>query len=238
MKNVTKLLPVAVILLSMACLLLGCDSKKSGYPLPPERECKQGIAADSKILGFPSLVDDYKEADAVCEITIESWLSENDVFTCHSAKVDKVYKGELPDTINFCQLGSSTSPSVFPIYTHGNRLLVFLLKYDTPDYDNAYALVHSDISALYIANASDGHSYLIDYRMLFSYNTEDKYKDIKLNNVNSQELLSKLAQNISVDDELLANRLLNGEVDRFSEFGGFRVYDLNEYTSLFSTLDK
>ena len=74
--------------------------------------------------------------------------------------------------------------------------------------------------------------------MLFSYNTEDKYKDIKLNNVNSQKLLSELAQNISVDDELLANRLLNGEVDRFSEFGGFRVYDLNEYTSLFSTLDK
>ncbi len=210
--------------------------EEEAYVLPPERTCTQNVVSNVKRLGFPTLVKEYADSDAICEITIESWLSEDDMNTYHRAKVDRVYKGELPDTITFRQYGCSACPSDFPIYTHGNRLLVFLveredLKAEYPDLGSIYELTAHDLSALYIARAGDGKDYLIDYDVLLSYNTKKKCPGIALDDVGTRELLAELAESVRPGDGLLADDLLNG-ASPHSDLGSIKVYDLEKLTAL------
>ena len=236
----------AAILLVLAGLaaikLAGAPVKEeSAYTLPPQRACTQNVSAGTKRLGIPTLVNDYEKADAVCEITVESWLSEDQMNTYHKAKVDKVYKGELPDTITFRQFGCASCPSDFPIFTHGNRLLVFLVEREDlgleyPDYDRIYELTAHDLSALYIAEAEDGTDYLIDYDVLFSYNTNQKCPEVSLNNVSTPELMAKLVKSIRHSDELLADKLSDGSSPH-SDLGEIKVYSLQDFTGLFAGLE-
>lgn len=240
MKRIVSTALAGFVICAVMLCFVGCGSEKAAYTLPPQRACTQNVSAGTKRLGIPTLVNDYEKADAVCEITVESWLSEDQMNTYHKAKVDKVYKGELPDTITFRQFGCASCPSDFPIFTHGNRLLVFLveredLSLEYPDYDKVFELTAHDLSALYIAE-TDGTDYLIDYDVLFSYNTNWKCPGITLRNVSTPELISELVKSIRPSDGLLADNLADGVLPH-SDLGGVKVYDIREFAGLFAGLE-
>lgn len=241
MKSFVSVLTATLMICASLLCLGGCGKEEDAYKLPPERRCTQNVSVSTKRLGTPTLVRDYEKADAVCEITVESWLFEDSMNTYHKAAVDKVYKGDIPDTITFRQYGCSACPSDFPIYTHGNRLLVFLveredLSNEYPSCDRIYELTAHDLSALYIAKSGDGKGCLVDYAVLFSYNTAKKCPEVSLNNICTQELLSELAKDIRSADELLADSLLNDDMPH-SDLGDVKVYDLEDFTALFDRLD-
>ena len=239
-----KAISLLLLALAFVCCFTGCSEGQAAYTLPPERTCTQDVIVNVKRLGTPTLLKDYREADAVCEITIDSWLFEDSMNTYHRAAVNRIYKGDIPETITFRQFGCSECPSDFPIYTHGNRLLVFLHKREDLDkeygdkaIDAIYELTAHDLSALYIAKANDGKDYLIDYDVLLSYNTEEFCPEIALNNVRTSELMSELAKDLQSYDGLLAEHLINNSAPRSTEFGGIRIYDLQEFISLFPGLE-
>lgn len=163
----------------------------------------------------------FENADAVCLVTIEDWLSECFICTFFEASVDKVYKGELPDKIVIRQEANSDfSLYNTPLFTYGNKLLVFLTVWDSWDegvqrHDNAYAIMVYGTGYLIYAQDKAGNDYLIDQMGDISYRTKQT-KEAALTDQYSSELIGELIEYIDKQDGELAKsiELFTHDTDR------------------------
>lgn len=163
----------------------------------------------------------FENADAVCLVTIEDWLSECFICTFFEASVDKVYKGELPDKIVIRQEANADfSLYNTPLFTYGNKLLVFLTVWDSWDegvqrHDNAYAIMVYGTGYLIYAQDKAGNDYLIDQMGDISYRTKQT-KEAALTDQYSSELIGELIEYIDKQDSELAKsiELFTHDTDR------------------------
>lgn len=177
-----------------------------------------------------SLKSMYEEAQAVALVTIGNWLGENSVGTYFEATVDKLYKGELPQTILLYQLGNSYEiVEGSPLYTYGDRVLVGLLPWDREEeYPNSYESVGSDIAFLYAADA-DGETYLLDHKGWLSRTTREECgNDAFTYYAGDRKLVKKLCKSLAKYDKVIAEQVLTE---------GANVYSLKEVEEYFKGLD-
>lgn len=109
---------------------------------------------ESKIT-IESLFDDLKSAvnnsDIVVDITISSWIGEEKDFdkTNFSADVNACLKGKSPNNIILFQYGSSRNTlKNYPLFDVGDRMIVFLKKATSSEYENAYYLIGEHTSII------------------------------------------------------------------------------------------
>ncbi|MCR5782882.1 MAG: hypothetical protein K6G90_09130 [Clostridia bacterium] len=165
----------------------------------------------------------FENADAVCLVTIENWLSECFICSFFEASVNKVYKGELPDKIVIRQEANSNfSMYNTPLFTYGNKLLVFLTVWDRWDegvqqHDNAYALMVYGTGYLIYAQDNSGANYLIDLIGDISYKTKEA-READLTDHYSPELIGELIEYVGRQDSELAKtiELFTHDTDRIS----------------------
>ena len=86
--------------------------------------------------------------------------------------VQKVYKGDIPHEFVLAQEGCSTwTYRNYPVFTYGNQLLLFLIKYDVSmyrdtydlvEYPDAYELISTYSTVMYVTQDDSGMSYVLD----------------------------------------------------------------------------
>lgn len=140
--------------------------------LPPSREGVEGEATvRTRLYSIPEA---YASAEAVCLVKVGNWLGDNGTVTYFECEVEKAYKGLLPERIAICQMGDRlVTIKGFPLFTSGDRLLLFLLPYkadDGMDIDDPYELL-GVYSAFFHAQTLDGETYIIDTMGLISRET-------------------------------------------------------------------
>ncbi len=189
----------------------------------------------------------YEHADAVCLVTVENWLSENFFCTFFEVSVDKVYKGEIPDKIALRQeANSGHSAYNTPLFTYGNKLLVFLYKYDRWDegvqrHENAYEIMVFGTGYLIYAQDKSGGDYLIDLIGDISRATKQK-KEAELSDCYTRSLINELIVNIQKQDIALARtvELFTHDSDRIhEEYDGdapMRVYRFEDIEALLNEM--
>ncbi|MBO6052181.1 MAG: hypothetical protein J6Q17_00450 [Clostridia bacterium] len=128
-----------ILCLAAALLLLlsGCGSKTA---LPPVRTGTHEIQTVSLDV-FPDLPDAYADADLVASVKIGEWLGEDTDIGCtfYMADVIHTYKGEAVDEILLVQDGTSAATvHNYPLFTAGNRLLLFLYRMDDEELGPIY----------------------------------------------------------------------------------------------------
>lgn len=204
-----------------------------------------GCSNPEYFLGFVSA---FEKADAVCLVTVEDWLSECMFCTFFEASVDKVYKGELPEKIVLRQeANSSFSMYNTPLFTYGNKLLVFLNVWDDWDegvqrHENAYVMMTYGTGYLFYAQDKAGNDYLIDQVGEISSATREK-KEAKLTDQYSTELISELIEYIDKQDGELAKsiELFTHDTDRLQNVpqgAPMRVYSFEDMDELLNDLIK
>lgn len=204
-----------------------------------------GCSNTEYFLGFVSA---FEKADAVCLVTVEDWLSECMFCTFFEASVDKVYKGELPEKIVLRQeANSSFSMYNTPLFTYGNKLLVFLNVWDDWDegvqrHENAYVMMTYGTGYLFYAQDKAGNDYLIDQVGEISSATREK-KEAKLTDQYSTELISELIEYIDKQDGELAKsiELFTHDTDRLQNVpqgAPMRVYSFEDMDELLNDLIK
>ena len=205
--------------------------------LPPVQE--GGDVADAMYLRSYDIAELYSASKAVCLVSIRNWLGENEAGTYFEADVERVYKGDLPDTIVLFQQGNSNyQMEGSPLYTYGDKLLVGLTPWTHSTYANAYDIVGTDIAMMYAAVSQDGEAYLFDHRGLLSYNTE---RDVK------EHTFANYADDNALVDELLDfmdayDPAICSELRRYyhsSAAGGtmpLHIYSLDEMEAFFTEI--
>jgi hypothetical protein len=149
---------------------------------------------------FHNYAEAYEAADAVCIVTVENWLEDNSECCYFDAKVEKIYKGELPEMIVLRQNESKDFHRSSPIFTYGNRLLVFLREWEHWDgAGEAYYQIGSDLTTLYMANDASGELYLIALHGLVG----NKSRGLGLKDKFSLELAQELGTELKKSDEVL-----------------------------------
>lgn len=188
----------------------------------------------AEILSIPAL---YSEAESVCMLTVKNWLGENNVGTFFEANVERVYKGELPDSIVLFQLGNSRyQMEDSPLFTYGDKLLLGLEEWDSSEFDNAYTSAGVDVSMFYAAVDGNGDCFLIDHRGLMSYYTELQCPELELNDhAGEKSLIDELIEYFNSFDKAFAQRL-----SEYAEEGidkadfPMHVYSIESIEDLFS----
>ncbi len=198
-----------------------------------------GGSSDARYLKNYDLAQMYEAADAVCMVTIRNWLSETKVGTYFEAEVERVYKGELPETIVIFQMGNSEyHMEDSPLYTYGDKLLVGLIPWKHSIYPGAYDIVGTDIAMLYAAASDEGGVYLIDHRGVMSMETEQNIKDHPFTNYASDEkLVNELLDYINSYDNAIYSELQGYyRTSDPSDTRYFHVYSLEQIESFFSEI--
>ena len=142
---------------------------KSGGKDTPVRVGTQGITEPSLHREY-DLEEAILHSDLVADVTVTSWLSEKpNPFgqTYFNAKVNNVLKGEALDEFILVQDGNREfTIDNYPLFQKGDRLLVFLNKYDGTededvDYDTIYWIIGAYSTVMDIQSV-DGTQYAID----------------------------------------------------------------------------
>ena len=107
-------------------------------------------------------------------VTVGDWLEEELITgrTFFRTTVQKVYKGDIPHEFVLAQEGCSTwTYRNYPVFTYGNQLLLFLIKYDVSmyrdtydlvEYPDAYELINTYSTVMYVTRDDSGMSYVLD----------------------------------------------------------------------------
>ena len=201
--------------------------------MPPVREgSSQSETQYRKLYNYASA---YDEADAVCIVTVGNWLSEFGMFTLFDAKVEKVYKGSIPDKIVLLQNENSKYHFTSPVFSYGNRLLVFLNSWDrwgeNAHYDNAYAMIGPDYTTLYLSYDNSKKAYLIALNGFAGSLGEES--GIYLKNSRNVNLLNELDNYIKKTDSYLAEQIEKGFDE--DEFTRVRIYALSDFEEFFDS---
>ena len=212
----------------------------------PVRKPKGSASGYKDLDYFHGFKSGFENADAVCLVTVEDWLSENMFCTFFEASVDKVYKGELPEKIALRQeANSSFSMYNTPLFTYGNKLLVFLYVWDEWDegvqqHENAYEIMTYGAGYLIYAQDSEGDDYLIDLIGDISRASKEKREPALTDQYNS-DLIDELIEYIDRQDGELAKtvELFTHDTDRLRwEDGGapMRVYRFSDIDDMLNGL--
>ncbi|MCR5808896.1 MAG: hypothetical protein K6G56_04980 [Clostridiales bacterium] len=179
--------------------------------LPPAIENRPAASYASYGTAY-SVEKAFRKADAVCLLTVKNFITEDFYCSYFEASVDRVYKGELPESIVLAQWLATSQIMLenSPRYTYGDKLLLFLDPSISQTFPGAYDSVGCDISFFYAAPSSDGEIYLFDHKGLFSYYTyscKDDEHPFNVRNRSSLQLVSDFCNYYSAFDKPIADRL-------------------------------
>lgn len=162
-----KILPLCLICVLLAFLcLIGCNPKDvenvSEVIYPPTRWGQDEFRASMS--RSYSLREAIEESDLVAVVVVENWLGESPEAYCSyfSARIAEQFTGESIDQIVLLQDGySGATMNYYPLFTYGNKMLLFLKEAVGTDYENAYWIIGSYLT-LFDVSEIDGELYLID----------------------------------------------------------------------------
>ena len=144
------------LIFSLLLCLCACDSPV----LPPKRDAGGMSVSLSINYTFDIAVE---EADMIAHVRIGDWLGETNegIYSYFEAEVLNTYKGEKKKSITIKQKGNSVSSvSGFPLFTHGNELLLFLRKSDYKEYDDTYFSLGLNYCPFYVSKSDEGDVFL------------------------------------------------------------------------------
>ena len=192
-----------------------------------------------------SIREAYQIADAACIITVKDCLGETNACTYYDVKLEMLFKGDLPENFTICQLGNSSfHPESSPLFTYGDKLLIFLRPWGNEGYENSYDLIGTDAAMFYVASSGTGDVYLIDHKGVFSLKTEERCPELHLTNyVFNEELSNELFDYIGSFDKAMEEHLRlyrEATIEEYTEFMEFdeeskplHIYSLDEIERLF-----
>lgn len=146
--------------LSANMLSKPADVPKDAVQPPAWNENSTGYSAS--LLKEYNFKTAYEEAEAVAIVTLGNWLSETETCTFYEAKTEKVYKGNLPDSIVLYQWGSTNNYSKLHRNLYGDRLLVFLVSDERFEYRPCYESLTPVADELIFACDSKGEAFIAD----------------------------------------------------------------------------
>ncbi len=183
--------------------------------LPPVRYNDAGLFAST--YGF-SIEEALELADAVAWVRIGNWLGEaNDKInrSFFAVEVVQCFKGEISNEFVLCQLGSSAGTFMhFPLPTHGNEFLLFLVK--TPDWmsTDAYEITYHNIGMyetwMDVVKDEAGNAYVSAVMSRFGESIIAFAQDAK-NLAYDVQLNKELEANAKLIDEFQCDRVSSTE---------------------------
>ena len=216
-----------------AAILLVLGAVFAAVKLLPANAPRQDAAVPKEAVLPPARIGTYKdipwchlhtwpidksfdEAEAVCLIKIGDWLGDNGTGTYFEATVEKLYKGDLPEKIVLYQVASEKMTfELYPVFTYGNELLVFIEKWDKNvddiDIDDYYVSICEDLTVLYAATAKNGEKYVIDETAFMSMLTEEEDIVHIKNYGYNKDLVRELCEDIAKCDKVIAEQILTHE---------------------------
>lgn len=232
--NTKRALRIAIAAAAVIILTLGIvmTTGAKGDVLPPARWDKHGYSSDISASEPYAIGRAYNDADAVCLVTIGNWRGDNGTGTFYDAHVEKLYKGDIGEDIVIYQMGTQDFVfKYFPLFTHGNRILVWVVKEDIPDdlgiNDDYYCILGDNIALLFSAFAKDGKEYLCDVTSEFSFNTVESEPELHFTNfAEDEKLLKELYADLYDRDPVYAE-LIESHKDLFP--GGWDEYNEHYY---------
>ena len=132
-----KLLSLTAALLTVL-LLAGCSAAGKAV-LPPRRIGEKGMKVNLEKLYTPETA--AEDAELVALVRVGDWVKEDSSshVTYYNAEILRAFKGSAGETITLIQDGNSEmTVDGYPLFISGNELLLYLVKSDTEEYDNAY----------------------------------------------------------------------------------------------------
>ena len=157
----------------LAVLLLSATACAPHEPVLPPSRWGEG-ESQGMLPRTYSLSEAYDAAEVVALVTVGDWLEEELITgrTFFRTTVQKVYKGDIPHEFVLAQEGCSTwTYRNYPVFTYGNQLLLFLIKYDVSmyrdtydlvEYPDAYELISTYSTVMYVTRDDSGMSYVLD----------------------------------------------------------------------------
>ena len=209
-----------------AVLLLSATACAAHEPVLPPSRWGEG-EAKGMLPHTYSLSEAYDAAEVVALVTVGDWLEE--VITGRTffrTTVQKVYKGDIPHEFVLAQEGCSTwTYRNYPVFTYGNQLLLFLIKYDVSMYRDTYDLVEYPDDS--------GMSYVLDaLGMMTQWSQINQPADCPAVAHPGQEQLLQIRDNLTKQDPVLAAIAPSqADPDRPVASSGdlYRLTDLEDY---------
>lgn len=197
-----KLVSLLLIILAAAIPAAGC-AKKGAPKLPPARWGLETVPYTGS--SSRDIFEAYSEADAVCLVTIGSWIDESMYVSEYDADIEKVYKGTVVkpgDTVRLNYDGSARQDRGAPLPIYGTRALVFLCsgKEDDGYYECRAAEFFYEIEY-------EGERYLVDLIGNVGYKTFNGDSETDLKNRYTPALRSALADSVRGNDPELAEAI-------------------------------
>lgn len=188
-----KFLSICLVCVLLGICLIGCESENM------ENETLEEIVYPPvRVSEFPlqlSLARSYTleeavtESDMIALVNIGNWIGENPKSFCtyFSAEVIDQLKGASVETVILQQDGCSNATiNGYPLFTHGNKMLLFLKKTDGTDYENAYWIMGAFLTIFDYVEVSD-QPYLLDrlgYLTQSVSNETEQHRLLSSNDIN------------------------------------------------------
>lgn len=158
-----------VSLLPEGFAFLAETSVPEGAILPPKPQGKYSALYERPY----SVAENYAQHEIAAIVTVGSWLYEDDSATYYEAKVERVYKGALPETVTLAMVGNSQSVEErFVLLSAGEKLLIFTQKWGMPGHEDKNEYEIGPISTLFVALGESGSIWLADIAGYIGMETE------------------------------------------------------------------
>lgn len=187
-----------------------------------------------------TIFEAYQESEAACIVSVKNWLGETASGTYYEVKLEKLYKGELSETFTLYQCANSEiTMKGSPLFTYGDKLLVFLIPWNRDGYEGSYDLVGTDIAMFYVASSKDGCIYLIDHKGVFSNVNKQRCPDLELADYLNNDLLAcELFDYVDSFDKAMADLFRNYR-EATTKYGDkvplpMHIYSLEEVEAIFA----
>lgn len=230
-KHVLRIAIAAALVIVIGVGLMLTSSAK-GDVLPPARwginDAGPTLLGDGEVLDFGTF---YEDPEAVCLVTIGNWLGDNGSGTFIEAHIDKLYKGDLPETFviyqDACQRFTHTNS---PVFTYGDKMLIGVSEHPYKvegdlGLDKYYYIVGGALGTLYYAADKAGNEYVFDPEAMLSVNTL-RYTDIRFKNYS---IVGYDGDGWSIEDTELLNELYEDMDSRDHEITEIIMYHKSMY---------
>lgn len=166
--------------------------------LPPARIGTEGTTHVSLAHRY-TFESAFSEADAVLQLRVGSWLSEDAEIgiTYYEADVLQSYKGNVTDSITLLQDGSSKwTLKGYPLFTAGNEIFVFLNEAQNTEYPNAYWIIGAFTTLLDVTYDENGTMYYMDRYGILG-------ETMNLSNAAGEPVAAQLRRNAEQSDSIV-----------------------------------
>ena len=206
--STAKIVSIVFVLLIIFCSFTSCSSGTKEGNEPAEPPVRLGAVSDASasLERTYSLASAFELADAVAVVEIKSWLFEDKEMheTFYSAATDRCYKGELPESFTLAQNGCSEITYVdYPLFTVGNKLLLFLNYAENTEYGNLYWIRGSYTTVMDVVLSDSGEEYIADRFGVTGYETRYETKGID-NYAGVKEVYDSVISNLEKSDPILS----------------------------------